>query len=156
MGLSQIPILPWQHSHAAGVLLLARWPSGAECPLGVAAEEDGLLDRTPPPPPLPHSIYTHSHQSRGQATLGHGPLNTIEDLRPDPPPLDRWGGQAPFEVWAEPAWSPRGVTPIFGGTWLCTQDSPTISRQDLGIRLAIQKIYQEGLLENLWLSPRPR
>ena len=77
MGLSQIPLLPRQHSHAAGALLLARWPSGAECPLGVAAEEDGLLDRTSPPPPLPHSIYTHSLQSRGQAMLGHGPLYTI-------------------------------------------------------------------------------
>ena len=25
-----------------------------------------------------------------------------------PPPLDGWGGPAPFAVWAEPAWSPRG------------------------------------------------
>ena len=43
MGLSKIPLLPWQHCHAAGALLLARWQSGAECPLCVAAKEDGLL-----------------------------------------------------------------------------------------------------------------
>ena len=63
MGLSQIPLLPRQHCHAAGALLLARWPSGAECPLGVAAKKDGLLDHTTPPTffcsptypdPLPH------------------------------------------------------------------------------------------------------
>ena len=29
-----------------GALLLAHWPSGAKCTLGVAAEEDGALDRT--------------------------------------------------------------------------------------------------------------
>ena len=63
MGLSQIPLLPRQHSHAAGALLLARWPSGAECPLGVAAEEDGLLDRTSPLPPSP-TPYTHTASSR--------------------------------------------------------------------------------------------
>ena len=49
MGLSQIPLLPLQHCHAAGALLLASWPSGAECPLGVAAEEDWILDSHPPP-----------------------------------------------------------------------------------------------------------
>ena len=43
----QIPLLPLQHCHAAGALLLARWQSGAECLLGVAAEGDRLLDSTP-------------------------------------------------------------------------------------------------------------
>ena len=65
MGLSQIPLLLRQHCHAAGALLLARWPSGAECPLGVASEEDLLLDSTYSLPPHSwHSTYTHTASSR--------------------------------------------------------------------------------------------
>ena len=44
MGLSQIPLHLAAICLAARTLLLARWPSGAECPLCVAAKEDGLLD----------------------------------------------------------------------------------------------------------------
>ena len=68
MLLSQIPILPWQHCHAAvantypmaalarcRTLLLACWQRGVECPLCVAAEEDGLMDNNPPPRARAHT-----------------------------------------------------------------------------------------------------
>ena len=73
MGLSQIPLLPPQHRHAArlGALLLARWPSGAECPLGVAAKEDELLDA---PPQIPSTL---SYTASSRETKSYGPQYTI-------------------------------------------------------------------------------
>ena len=77
-------------------------PTGslAECPLGVAAKLDWLLDSTSPPNTTlnPHThththTHTHSLLSRGQAMLGHGhclPSKTLGQTFPPP----RWMGRA--------------------------------------------------------------
>ena len=53
-------------------------------------------------PPLPHTAS--SREAKLCSAMVHCiPSKTLGQI-----PLDVWRGPAPFAVWAEPAWSPRG------------------------------------------------
>ena len=121
MGLSQMPFLPLQHCHAAGALLLSRWPSGAECPPlrchRLAPRRTGYWTAPSPPLAPPHTPHTHTHthtapsrEAKLCSVMVHSILSKTSGQTPHP--LNGWAGPAPFAVWVESAWSPRWVNKL--------------------------------------------
>ena len=77
MGLSQIPLLPWLHCHAARLPEPSCWLVGRqERSAPAVLPPRGTSYGTASPPHTPHT-HTYSLQPKGQAMLGHGPPYTI-------------------------------------------------------------------------------
>ena len=96
-------------SHLSAALPRCRSP-----PAGSLAVRNGVPPRccrrggpaTGPHPPT-HTPHTHTASSR-EAKLCSAMVHCIPSKTLGQIPLDVWRGPAPFAVWAEPAWSPRG------------------------------------------------